>query len=298
MKYQAIRREPAATSPPAASDNLRGMREGGLVYGKVFRSMWDGTLGPRWEVWSVFVFLVAHSDADGVVQMTPEAISARSGIPLETVGGALVVLCTPDPRSRSAAEDGRRLVPVDEKGWGWQIVNYLHYRSLRDETERRRQNREAQARYKSKQRSAEVSRGKPRSAQEEAEAVKKNLVQSTGPVAPSVASPDGAAPAAPEGPSSASVLLPTNRSGEEVGVSEEDAAEMARLYPAVDVSGALLRMRAWLLANPKRRKTKRGMSRFINAWLSREQDRPHEKPGDYDHAGEWDRMVRERKEGP
>ena len=32
-------------------------------------------------------------------------------------------------------------------------------------------------------------------------------------------------------------------------------------------------MRGWLMANPDRRKTKRGISRFINNWLSREQDK-------------------------
>ena len=32
-------------------------------------------------------------------------------------------------------------------------------------------------------------------------------------------------------------------------------------------------MRGWLNANPKKRKTKAGILRFVNSWLSREQDR-------------------------
>jgi hypothetical protein len=32
-------------------------------------------------------------------------------------------------------------------------------------------------------------------------------------------------------------------------------------------------MRAWLLANPKRRKTAKGVPRFVVAWLTREQER-------------------------
>lgn len=44
-------------------------------------------------------------------------------------------------------------------------------------------------------------------------------------------------------------------------------------YPAVDVKQQLQRMIVWLDANPNRRKTKRGIDRFINTWLSREQDR-------------------------
>ncbi|MBS6395850.1 MAG: helix-turn-helix domain-containing protein [Clostridiales bacterium] len=44
-------------------------------------------------------------------------------------------------------------------------------------------------------------------------------------------------------------------------------------YPAVDVRQELLRMISWLNANPKRKKTKRGVDRFITTWLSKEQDR-------------------------
>ena len=32
-------------------------------------------------------------------------------------------------------------------------------------------------------------------------------------------------------------------------------------------------MRGWCLANPSKRKTQRGVKKFINNWLSRQQDR-------------------------
>lgn len=60
--------------------------------------------------------------------------------------------------------------------------------------------------------------------------------------------------------------------GTEFGVTEETAAELARLYPAVDVAQQLRSMRGWLLANPKNCKTKAGIMRFVNSWLSREQN--------------------------
>ncbi len=44
-------------------------------------------------------------------------------------------------------------------------------------------------------------------------------------------------------------------------------------YPGVNVEQELKRMIAWLDSNPTRRKTKRGITKFINGWLSREQDR-------------------------
>lgn len=51
--------------------------------------------------------------------------------------------------------------------------------------------------------------------------------------------------------------------------------EWSELYPSVDVLQQLRNMKAWCNANPTKRKTKRGILRFVNGWLSREQDRPH-----------------------
>ena len=35
-----------------------------------------------------------------------------------------------------------------------------------------------------------------------------------------------------------------------------------------------LKMRGWCLGNPKRRKTRYGIKRFVTSWLGKEQDRP------------------------
>lgn len=45
------------------------------------------------------------------------------------------------------------------------------------------------------------------------------------------------------------------------------------LYPAVDVRQELRKMVGWLDANPSKRKTSRGIKRFITNWLSKEQDK-------------------------
>ena len=71
--------------------------------------------------------------------------------------------------------------------------------------------------------------------------------------------------------------------GTEFGVTEETAAELAGLYPAVDVPQQLRNMRGWLLANPKNRKTKSGIMRFVNSWLSREQNQA--RPGNQKTVG-------------
>lgn len=55
--------------------------------------------------------------------------------------------------------------------------------------------------------------------------------------------------------------------------TEEDVLRWQQAFPGVDVRAALLRARAWVDADPKRRKTARGMKRYLTAWLGRDQDR-------------------------
>ena len=57
-----------------------------------------------------------------------------------------------------------------------------------------------------------------------------------------------------------------------------DLAQWASAYPAVNVEQELRKMRAWLDANPKNRKTKSGIKRFVNAWLTKAQDRGGASP--------------------
>lgn len=87
-------------------------------------------------------------------------------------------------------------------------------------------------------------------------------------------------PPAPSPPSPPPVIgLPLN-DGTEYGVTEEQCQEWAELYPSVDVPQQLRNMRGWLSSNKERRKTKRGIVRFITGWLSREQDRGHSSGGE------------------
>jgi len=59
----------------------------------------------------------------------------------------------------------------------------------------------------------------------------------------------------------------------EYPVMNAQVREWESLYPAVNVKQELRKMKGWCDANPARRKTGRGIQKFINAWLSREQDK-------------------------
>ena len=54
--------------------------------------------------------------------------------------------------------------------------------------------------------------------------------------------------------------------------TDEDIALWKECYPAVDVEQELLKMAAWSDGNPKLRKTRKGVRRFITNWLARAQD--------------------------
>lgn len=56
-------------------------------------------------------------------------------------------------------------------------------------------------------------------------------------------------------------------------IRQAQVDEWSGLYPAVDIMQELRKMAGWLDANPSKRKTKRGILRFVNGWLAREQDK-------------------------
>lgn len=76
---------------------------------------------------------------------------------------------------------------------------------------------------------------------------------------------------APE-PALSGILLPLiDKTNYNIPLSKIEKWKEA--YPAVDVEQELHKMTVWLDSNPQRKKTRRGIDRFINTWLSREQDK-------------------------
>ena len=55
-------------------------------------------------------------------------------------------------------------------------------------------------------------------------------------------------------------------------IFDDDLVKYRKLYQAVDVEQELRKMVGWLDANPTHRKTKTGIKRFVNNWLSKQQD--------------------------
>jgi hypothetical protein len=73
------------------------------------------------------------------------------------------------------------------------------------------------------------------------------------------------------------VRLPM-KGGGECHILREQFDGWRASFPDLDVYKCLLAMQAWLWANPDRRKTPRGISRFVVAWLLRESSRQKPVP--------------------
>jgi hypothetical protein len=113
------------------------------VFVKVFTQILDSSIADCYLTRFVFEDFLKLADKEGLVDMTASAIARRTNVPLEIVTRSIEKLSEPDPLSRSLDEDGRRIVPIDpQRPWGWRIVNYVHYRNIRDDEARKEYFRE------------------------------------------------------------------------------------------------------------------------------------------------------------
>lgn len=58
----------------------------------------------------------------------------------------------------------------------------------------------------------------------------------------------------------------------EMAILDSDLAPLRTAYPGVDVDAELCKARSWCLANGTRRKTVRGIPKFLNGWMERAQN--------------------------
>lgn len=126
-----------------------------MVYGKHFASMYTGSMvGAGFGAYAVMGYVIANQVPDRelgfYVELNARVLAAVFGEPEKEIERAIEYLCAPDPSSRTLAEGGRRLIKKGQ--FAYQVVNGKVYHEIRNEDERRRQNREAQQRRREKQR--------------------------------------------------------------------------------------------------------------------------------------------------
>jgi hypothetical protein len=119
------------------------------VYAKVFSQIFDSSIADDYALRHFFMDMLVLADPNGVVDMTPTAISARTRIPLDIVKKHLAELESPDSESRTPEHDGRRLAKLDNhRSWGWVIINYDKFRKIATEHQRREKTAERTRNYR------------------------------------------------------------------------------------------------------------------------------------------------------
>jgi len=103
------------------------------LYSRVFLQILDSSIAEDFKVRHVFEdFLKLCDHKTGILDMTRQALSRRLNIPMELLDEAISKLESPDPSSRDPEHEGRRLERLDEhRDWGWKILNWGKYESVR-----------------------------------------------------------------------------------------------------------------------------------------------------------------------
>lgn len=124
-----------------------------MMYGRHYSSMYEGSMvGAGSHVFAVMGYVISKQVPDrevgSQVDLNPELLAFVIGESPERIKQAIEFLCAPDPKSRTKKEDGRRLIRIGE--YSYQVVNGAKYLAIRNDEDRRRQNREAKRRQRSK----------------------------------------------------------------------------------------------------------------------------------------------------
>ena len=90
---------------------------------------------------------------------------------------------------------------------------------------------------------------------------------------PELSLPLGSGPAPENGTPMHPTLFPAIGSPEPVQIAASKAAEYRATFSGVDVDAELAKAAQWLRDNPSRRKTAKGLPRYLFAWLERAQNR-------------------------
>jgi hypothetical protein len=124
------------------------------MFGKHFESMYEGSMvGAGAMVFAVMGYIIAKWKPDkevgGQVRLNPALLGPILGETPEGVQKAIDYLCSPDPKTSTPGEEGRRLVRIGQ--YDYRVVNAAKYHAMRNEEQRREQNRAAQERFRDKE---------------------------------------------------------------------------------------------------------------------------------------------------
>lgn len=102
---------------------------------KLFSTILNSTIwGEPDHIRLVWITMLALSDQYGRVQASVPGVAHQARVSVEQARGAIKVLESPDPDSRTPEHEGRRIVKMDG---GWRLLNYTKYREIKDDEDQR-----------------------------------------------------------------------------------------------------------------------------------------------------------------
>jgi hypothetical protein len=118
------------------------------MYGKHYESMYTGSMcGAGALAFAVWGYVISHQKptrgkTEFFVELNPGIISFLIGEPEKEVAQTIESFCKPDPKSRTEAEEGKKLVEINP--YLYRVVNGAAYDRMQREEDRREYNRERQ----------------------------------------------------------------------------------------------------------------------------------------------------------
>lgn len=243
------------------------------MYNKLFAKILDSSIwlesdGTR----IVWLTLLAAMDQDGFVQFASVPnLAYRARVSQEVAAEAVAVLEGADPHSSDPDNDGRR---IDRVPGGWMVLNATKYQEIVTRKVQRDRTRERVARHR-RERSvtpcnadgADVTPCNAPSA---------DVTLSNASVTPSDTETDAHTETetnTAEAEPAAWMWFPCVGTEKMWPLLGPQLQTWCELYPRLDIPAECNKAAAWLSADPSRRKTAKGMPRFLVGWFNRATDR-------------------------
>lgn len=120
-----------------------------MAYGKIFESLFTGSMvGAGLNVFALWAYCIANAKPPGTIELNPKLLAVTFGCTEKEVRHAINHLCSEDPDSRSVDHSGRRL--LKEGRFLYLMPTWPKYNAIRNEIERREQNRRSQQTWRDK----------------------------------------------------------------------------------------------------------------------------------------------------
>jgi len=125
------------------------------MYGKIFEQIYEGSLRMNWKAMVTFQQMIVLCSEDGTLDMTPQALHYRTGIPLDIIKDGIEILEQDDPESRTQNKNGKRIERLDDhRTWGWRLINHEYYKNLSTWEEKKDRARERKKKQREREKLA------------------------------------------------------------------------------------------------------------------------------------------------